>query len=48
MEPANKVHVVDDDAAVRDSLQLLLEASGLPVQTYGSANEFLAAAAQRH
>jgi two-component system response regulator FixJ len=45
MEPANKVHVVDDDAAVRDSLQLLLEASGLPVQTYGSANEFLGAAA---
>jgi two-component system response regulator FixJ len=37
------VHVVDDDAAVRDSLRLLLEAAGLSVQTYDSATAFLTA-----
>jgi two-component system response regulator FixJ len=35
------VHVVDDDAAIRDSLTLLLEASGLNVRAYASAVEFL-------
>jgi two-component system, LuxR family, response regulator FixJ len=39
------IHVVDDDAAVRDSLRMLLEASGFAVQTHASATEFLAAAA---
>lgn len=36
------VHVIDDDDAVRDSLAFLLEADGLPVRTYESAEVFLA------
>ncbi len=47
MAEAPLVHVVDDDASVRDSLALLLEASGFSVQTYNSAIAFLAAAADR-
>jgi two-component system response regulator FixJ len=39
------VHVVDDDAAVRDSLALLLEAEGLAVATYVSGDAFLSAVA---
>ena len=38
-EPA--VFVVDDDPAVRDSLELLLRSVGLKGETYSSANEFL-------
>jgi len=38
------VHVVDDDAGLRDSLRLLLEASGLSVATYETATEFFSAA----
>lgn len=38
------VGVVDDDAAVRDSLRFLLEAAGFPVATFYSADQFLAAA----
>jgi FixJ family two-component response regulator len=37
------VFVVDDDRAVRDGLQQLLQAVGLRVQTYGSARDFLTA-----
>jgi len=37
------VFVVDDDAGVRKSLRLLIETDGLPVETYASAAEFLAA-----
>jgi FixJ family two-component response regulator len=36
------VFLVDDDGAVRDSLGRLLEAAGLPVERYASAEEFLA------
>jgi FixJ family two-component response regulator len=36
------VFLVDDDDAVRDSLGRLLEAAGLPVERYASAEEFLA------
>lgn len=36
-----KVFVVDDDAAVRDGLALLLESAGFLVETYASASEFL-------
>jgi DNA-binding NtrC family response regulator len=35
------VCVVDDDAAIRDSLRDLLESAGLNVQTFASAQEFL-------
>lgn len=35
------VCIVDDDAAVRDSLAVLLSTAGLKVETYGSGEEFL-------
>ena len=35
------VHVVDDDAAIRDSLRWLMESVGLRVHTYDSAQGFL-------
>jgi two-component system response regulator FixJ len=37
------VYVVEDDAAVRDSLELLLEAHGIQCQAFESAREFFAA-----
>lgn len=36
-----KIFVVDDDAAVRDSLRMLLKADGLAVETFASGQEFL-------
>lgn len=43
MSEANPtVHVVEDDEAVRDSLQLMLRSAGLNVATYSNANDFLA------
>jgi two-component system response regulator FixJ len=36
------VHVIDDDDAVRDSIQMFLSNEGLEVQTYASADEFVA------
>jgi len=36
------VHIVDDDAAVRQSLAFLLSSAGLPVRLYDSATAFLA------
>jgi two-component system response regulator FixJ len=42
-EPA-LVHVVDDDAGVRDSLAFLLQSAGLDARTYDSAAAFLAVA----
>ena len=41
MNPEPTVFVVDDDAAVRDALRLLLEEEGLPVEVYASAEAFL-------
>ena len=38
------VYIVDDDAAVRDSLSVLLEAKGHAVTSFGSAPDFLTAA----
>ncbi|MDO1559526.1 response regulator FixJ [Brevundimonas sp. 2R-24] len=38
------VHVVDDDAAVRNSLRFLLRAAGLEAATYASAPELLSLA----
>ena len=35
------VHVIDDDEAVRDSLEALLMVSGFEVETYRSAEEYL-------
>lgn len=35
------VFVIDDDAAMRDSLQSLVRSVGLDVQSFGSAREFL-------
>ena len=37
------IFVVDDDARVRDSLRYLLESVSLPVETFGSAADFLRA-----
>jgi two-component system response regulator FixJ len=36
-----KVHIVDDDEAVRDSLKAVLEAAGFACETYTSAGDFL-------
>ena len=38
------IHVVDDDAAMRDSLAFLLDVNGFQAKTHDSANAFLAAA----
>lgn len=35
------VFIVDDDGALRDSLQLLMWSADLPAETFASANEFL-------
>jgi len=43
MTTAATVFVVDDNAGVRNSLRALLESAGLAVETYASAEEFLAA-----
>ena len=42
MTGAATVHVVDDDAAMRDSLHFLLESAGFAVRTFDSAVAFLA------
>jgi two-component system, LuxR family, response regulator FixJ len=44
MSPEQRVYIVDDDEAVRDSLSGLLESKAYTVGTFGSAPEFLAAA----
>jgi FixJ family two-component response regulator len=36
------VFVVDDDASVRESLELLIDSAGWQAQTFATANEFLA------
>lgn len=41
--PAATIYVVDDDDAVRDSLQALLESRGFAAAAYDSAEAFLAA-----
>lgn len=40
----SNIYIVDDDDAVRDSLQTLLEASGYDVRSFASPREFLAVA----
>ncbi len=44
MAESLRIHVVDDDEAVRDSLRMLLESAGFAVRTHVSATAFLAAA----
>jgi two-component system response regulator FixJ len=39
--PHSNIYIVDDDHAVRESLQLLLETSGYSVQVFASARDFL-------
>jgi two-component system response regulator FixJ len=46
MSPDATVHVIDDDDAVRNSLEFLLKSAGVDVQTYDSALRFLDAAPQ--
>jgi two-component system response regulator FixJ len=41
MDKTALVHVVDDDAAVRESLAFMLEAAGFAVRAYASATAFL-------
>ncbi len=41
MSPEATVFVIDDDPAVRESLQWLIESVGLKVETYSNAQEFL-------
>jgi two-component system, LuxR family, response regulator FixJ len=45
MSEAPRIFIVDDDEAIRDSLQLLLQSAGFrDIVAYGSAREFLAEA----
>ncbi len=44
MNEAASVYIVDDDAAIRESLTLLLETEGLNALAFSSARDFLAAA----
>jgi two-component system, LuxR family, response regulator FixJ len=41
MPPNSLVHVIDDDDAMRDSLEFLLRAAQIEVRTYDSATAFL-------
>ncbi|MBI3897820.1 MAG: response regulator transcription factor [Gammaproteobacteria bacterium] len=43
MDDEITVYVVDDDAAVRDSLRWMIEGAGLRVETFASAEDFLTA-----
>lgn len=43
MTPELTVYVVDDDAAVRDALRMLLQSEGMRAETYASAEQFLGA-----
>ena len=36
-----KVFIIDDDDAVRDAMEMLLETEDLPCESYSSANHFL-------
>jgi FixJ family two-component response regulator len=42
--PRDTVAIIDDDGAVRHSLQLLLDVIGYQVETFASVTEFLTAA----
>ena len=46
MEIASQVYIVEDDNAVRDSLQMMLESVGRSVQAFADASQFLASYSQ--
>jgi FixJ family two-component response regulator len=46
-EPAPTVFLIDDDQAVRDAVGLLIQTSGIAVQTFASALDFLDAGVVR-
>lgn len=46
--PAQAVHIIDDDEAVRDAVGLLLDSVGIPHITHESADAFLAATDLEH
>lgn len=48
MSPEPTVYVVDDDAAVRDSLRWLMDSVGLRVAEFASGEEFLEAITPQH
>ena len=41
MQPEGIIYVIDDDEAVRESLEFLLKTAGLPVRSFDSAQAFL-------
>lgn len=41
MDNGHHIGIIDDDPAVRDSIQILLEAHGYQVSEYGSATDYL-------
>src|SRR5882757_3895476 len=43
-ETYSPIYVVDDDASMREAVESLVRSAGLPVQTFASAQEFLASA----
>jgi len=47
-EKTKLVAIVDDDDSMRDALQGLLKAVGLPAQAFASAEEFLKSGQHRH
>lgn len=46
-DPGGTIFIVDDDAAVRDGVSMLLQAFGWPVESFASAGDFLAGYAPR-
>jgi len=45
MSDRTTIHIIDDDAAMRDSLAFLLDVNGYAAKTYETANDFLKDAA---
>ena len=45
--PMGHIGIIDDDALVRDGLKDCMESAGYSVETFGSAEEFLASASSR-